>query len=274
MTYAHSPTSTIKQIKNFMFKTEIHQRMVNCSEDRLVFTDKDKDGIMEDLNTANQFTNSKFTKPVNVTVTCKPEPAAQPGPAPVAPSPAPQAIAAAAKANELPIGWTQMVAPGERTYYSYQYEKIRQFNIPKLPENWIQNIDPQSNRPYYVNQVTGQSVWPWPGPKEEGPILEAAPVEAPKTVEGAKPVEAAKTVEAAAPVEAAKTVEAPKPEEAPVASNPEAAPVPVKTTVTVGGGSKKIRRRKKTIKKKCSACTCTGHGTGKSKNSGKRPRRP
>ena len=109
---------------------------------------------------------------------------------------------------------------------------------------------------------------------EEAKPVEAAPVEAPKTVEGAKPVEAAKTVEAAAPVEAAKTVEAPKPEEAPVASNPEAAPVPVKTTVTVGGGSKKIRRRKKTIKKKCSACTCTGHGTGKSKNSGKRPRRP
>ena len=108
-------------------------------------------------------------------------------------------------------------------------------------------------------------------PVEAAPV--AAPVEAPKTVE-AKPVEAAKTVEAAAPVEAAKTVEAPKPEEAPVASNPEAAPVPVKTTVTVGGGSKKIRRRKKTIKKKCSACTCTGHGTGKSKNSGKRPRRP
>jgi hypothetical protein len=167
--YKHLSTSTIEQIKKFMFNTEIKQRIANCSEDRLIFKHNGK--IMQNNQTADE-----FLKPVNVIVTCEPvlEDAAGPAPEAVGPGPA----IAAAEANKLPIGWTQIVPPDGRTdgrtYYSYQYEKINQFTKPKLPENWIQNFDSATNKPYYVNNLTGESKWPWPGPKEEGPVLEDA----------------------------------------------------------------------------------------------------
>lgn len=42
-------------------------------------------------------------------------------------------------------------------------------SLPSLPAGWLQLVDPSSNRPYFVNQASGQSQWepPAPAPVEQ-----------------------------------------------------------------------------------------------------------
>jgi protein transport protein SEC31 len=48
---------------------------------------------------------------------------------------------------------------------------------PGLPAGWIQLVDPSSNRPYYVDQATGQSQWEPPAP-----VAAAAPATVPMSI--------------------------------------------------------------------------------------------
>jgi outer membrane protein assembly factor BamB len=34
---------------------------------------------------------------------------------------------------------------------------------PVLPEGWVQQVDPSTGYPYYVNMATGESTWQIPG---------------------------------------------------------------------------------------------------------------
>mmetsp|Transcript_42576 Transcript_42576/g.99938 ORF Transcript_42576/g.99938 Transcript_42576/m.99938 type:complete len:151 (-) Transcript_42576:889-1341(-) len=89
----------------------------------------------------------------------------------------------AAAKSKLPAGWTSKIDPETMAvYYVNHATKITSWVLPEedggaahiyeaaesseqpqnLPPGWTRKVDPESNKPYYVNHATQQTQWELP----------------------------------------------------------------------------------------------------------------
>ena len=59
--------------------------------------------------------------------------------------------------KSLPTGWIEEVDPAtERVFYVNTFNNISYWNRPLIPPGWMEYIDADTGKPYYVNSATGQ----------------------------------------------------------------------------------------------------------------------
>jgi hypothetical protein len=59
--------------------------------------------------------------------------------------------------KSLPTGWIEEIDPAtERVFYVNTFNNISYWNRPLIPPGWMEYIDADTGKPYYVNSATGE----------------------------------------------------------------------------------------------------------------------